>query len=273
MPKIKERSIKIETLCDFVKVEMKVEKDGELKDQNKQEYDITGTRQGNDPIQESRDQEQREETKDRKSISFDCVLDYLARNLCLSKNHTGLNAPNINIFVIRSQMYQEMHMQLIARILEKRQGNSNLEFLKGASFGSELCTKSAHCIKIQKLDCPYATLKTFEIIRERYSNNGVPIAPTGLFIWKVRCGQLYGGKNQTLQMVVAAALAMSNAAQNGHSQLNRVGIQDVDTLQQQLVLTAYQCWVNDPFAVPSNGGAAYNQFKDGIGTLLKLAKK
>ncbi|KAF3330114.1 protein TPX2-like protein [Carex littledalei] len=74
MPKIKkERSIKIETLCDFDEVDMEVEKDGELKDQNKQEYEITGTHQGNDAIQESRDQELREESKDRKSISFDCV--------------------------------------------------------------------------------------------------------------------------------------------------------------------------------------------------------
>ncbi|KAF3334576.1 hypothetical protein FCM35_KLT21180 [Carex littledalei] len=74
MPKIKkERSIKIETLCDFDEVDMEVEKDGRLKDQNKQEYEITGTHQGNDAIQESRDQELREESKDRKSISFDCV--------------------------------------------------------------------------------------------------------------------------------------------------------------------------------------------------------
>ncbi|XP_078180864.1 targeting protein for XKLP2 isoform X2 [Carex rostrata] len=74
MPKIKkERSIKIETLCDFDEVEMEVEKDGEFKDQNKQEYEITGTHQENDAIQESRDQELREESKDRKSISFDCV--------------------------------------------------------------------------------------------------------------------------------------------------------------------------------------------------------
>ena len=36
-------------------------------------------------------------------------------------------------------------------------------------------------IKIQKMNCPYATLKVFEIIREMYSTNGVPIAPTGRF--------------------------------------------------------------------------------------------
>ncbi|KAF3327170.1 hypothetical protein FCM35_KLT07288 [Carex littledalei] len=134
------------------------------------------THQGNDAIQESRDQELREESKDRKSISFDCV-------------------PNVS--------------------------------------GDAHATDSQDPRK------------------------------------ETRCGHLYGGKNQTPQMVVAAALAMSNAAQNGHSQLNRVGIQDVDTLQQQPILTAYQCWVNDPFTVPSNGGAAYNQFKDGIGTLFK----
>ncbi|KAJ4802381.1 TPX2 (targeting protein for Xklp2) protein family [Rhynchospora pubera] len=72
MPKIKERAVKIETLCNFDEVEMKVEKDAELRDQNMQQNDRIGACQGN-AIQETRGQDLREETESRKSISFDYV--------------------------------------------------------------------------------------------------------------------------------------------------------------------------------------------------------
>ncbi|KAJ4783095.1 TPX2 (targeting protein for Xklp2) protein family [Rhynchospora pubera] len=73
MPKIKkERAVKIETLCNFDEVEMKVEKDAELRDQNMQQNDRIGACQGN-AIQETRSQDLREETESRKSISFDYV--------------------------------------------------------------------------------------------------------------------------------------------------------------------------------------------------------
>ncbi|XP_078164630.1 DNA binding protein SWC2 isoform X1 [Carex rostrata] len=66
-----------------------------------------------------------------------------------------------------------------------KDGNSHLEFLKGASFGSELCTKSTSypdksvCVvtglpakyKDPKTGLPYATLEAFKVIRERFEES------------------------------------------------------------------------------------------------------